>query len=140
DTRDLRTTDRRQRPRGISGSPTTAPPTAHAQTSRQAYAPALDRKGLEADRERAAAPVRRTGVSLQWILSGRGSAVAFDGLEPPRADQLLAADHRAAKLGQGPFLVLFWASKKEPRREGMEAEGAKPPHWLSRQSRACHAR
>jgi len=45
---------------------------------------------------------------------------------------------RAAKLAQGPFLVLFWASKKDPPpAQGMEAEEAKPPHWLSRQRRAC---
>jgi hypothetical protein len=36
---------------------------------------------------------------------------------------------RAAKLAQGPFLVLFWASKKDPPpAKGMEAgEGKADP-------------
>jgi len=36
---------------------------------------------------------------------------------------------RAAKLAQGPFLVLFWASKKDPPpAQGMEAgEGKADP-------------
>ncbi|WP_164879932.1 hypothetical protein, partial [Pseudodesulfovibrio sp. S3] len=44
---------------------------------------------------------------------------------PPRIDQLLAADHRAAKIQSRIFLVLFWggSAKKEPRREGRKKHG-----------------